>query len=421
MAVISLYLDSRKKNKTGLYPVKVAVRNGNTSYFIPTNVKVSPDNWNGGVVVGTKNDRQLNKLLENKVGLLRLKLVSVSSTVNVGKLTARELAALIDDGVELPESKETAKGLVRPFFEGFISGKKKTSTREVYSLTLRTLERFCESRPPVLGSLRFKDISYKWLCELDGWMLERGNAVNTRSIHMRNVRAVYNEAVKTGSADFGDYPFRMFRIKSEDTVKRSLSVEELRSLRDYPCEEHLRKWVDVFFISFYLCGINMADLLELPPMERGERLVYRRSKTGVLCEMDVPPEAWELIDRYRGKERLLLFGERYADRKSFIHRMNGGLQSVGEVSLAPVVASNGAAHKKKERKPLFPALTSYWARHTWATVAADLDIPDAVIDAALGHKSPYRMTDIYVRRNAKKVDAAVRRVIDYVNGTDNPE
>ena len=53
--------------------------------------------------------------------------------------------------------------------------------------------------------------------------------------------------------------------------------------------------------------------------------------------------------------------------------------------------------------------------HTWATIAADIDIPDAVIDMALGHKSPYPMTDIYVRRNQKKVDEAVRAVIDYIN------
>ena len=50
-----------------------------------------------------------------------------------------------------------------------------------------------------------------------------------------------------------------------------------------------------------------------------------------------------------------------------------------------------------------------------ATIAADIDIPDAVIDMALGHKSPYPMTDIYVRRNQKKVDEAVMAVIDYVN------
>jgi hypothetical protein len=51
-----------------------------------------------------------------------------------------------------------------------------------------------------------------------------------------------------------------------------------------------------------------------------------------------------------------------------------------------------------------------------AASASELDVPDAVIDAALGHKSPYPMADIYIGRNAKKVDEVVRRVIDYVKG-----
>jgi integrase len=88
------------------------------------------------------------------------------------------------------------------------------------------------------------------------------------------------------------------------------------------------------------------------------------------------------------------------------------------LSYINVVARNGAAHPKKVVRPLFPNLTTYWARHTWATIAADLDIPDAVIDAALGHRSPYRMSEIYIKRNAKKVDAAIRKVIDYVNSND---
>ena len=240
--------------------------------------------------------------------------------------------------------------------------------------------------------------------------------MNTRSVHMRNVRTLYNEAIRMGWIGQGDYPFRAFRIKNEDTEKRSLGVEQLRELRDFECEEHMRKYVDVFFISFYLAGINMVDLLSLPHIPKDGVVKYRRSKTGVLCQVTVPNEARLLIDKYRGKEHMLCFGEQYKNYKDFLHRMNENLGKVGEVYYTYMMASNGARHKVKNHRPLFPGLTSYWARHTWATIAAEIDVPDAVIDAALGHKSMYRMTDIYVKRNAKKVDEAVRMVINYVNG-----
>ena len=56
----------------------------------------------------------------------------------------------------------------------------------------------------------------------------------------------------------------------------------------------------------------------------------------------------------------------------------------------------------------------YWARHTWATVAAELDVPDAVIDMALGHKLS-GMSAVYIKRNNNKVVEANRKVIDFVH------
>ena len=69
---------------------------------------------------------------------------------------------------------------------------------------------------------------------------------------------------------------------------------------------------------------------------------------------------------------------------------------------------------KKERKPLFPDISTYWARHTWATIAASLDIPKETISAALGHEIGSRVTSIYIDFDQKKVDEANRKVMDYV-------
>ena len=71
-------------------------------------------------------------------------------------------------------------------------------------------------------------------------------------------------------------------------------------------------------------------------------------------------------------------------------------------------------HGKKYREPLYPQLTMYWARHTWATIAASLDIPKETIAAALGHGGN-TVTDIYIDFDQKKVDEANRKVIDHVS------
>ena len=69
---------------------------------------------------------------------------------------------------------------------------------------------------------------------------------------------------------------------------------------------------------------------------------------------------------------------------------------------------------KKIIEPYFPELSGYWARHTWATIAAQLDIPKETIAAALGHSSG-SVTDIYIDFDKRKIDEANRRVIDFVN------
>lgn len=65
----------------------------------------------------------------------------------------------------------------------------------------------------------------------------------------------------------------------------------------------------------------------------------------------------------------------------------------------------------------FPGLTTYWARHTWATIASELDIPIETIGLALGHKVGSSVTNIYIRYNPAKIDDANRKVIDYVSHT----
>ena len=64
--------------------------------------------------------------------------------------------------------------------------------------------------------------------------------------------------------------------------------------------------------------------------------------------------------------------------------------------------------------PAFKGLTTYWARHTWATIAAELDIPKETIAAALGHSIGNPVTSIYINFNTHKIDEANRRVLDYV-------
>ena len=67
MATISAYLDNRKKSKTGMYKIRICVRSKNTAGYIPTNILIKEKNWHEGRIVGTTQDKQLNKMVVHEI------------------------------------------------------------------------------------------------------------------------------------------------------------------------------------------------------------------------------------------------------------------------------------------------------------------------------------------------------------------
>lgn len=418
---IKWYLDLRRTSDEGKGRLYMVIYNNGTAAQIATGLMLHKNEFEAGKVVGVPMAGKLTQMIGIKRAKLQLDIEELAvSGYELDKMKAAEIKKAVmakreNDGEEgngegKGAGSEAAFGT---FAEKFIARRGKEKTRQVYEMTLRKMGGYCD-----VGRLRFADISVGWLRDFEQWLGETCS-VNTRGIHLRNIRAVMNAAIDEGVVPADLYPFRRFKIKKEETMKRSLSVGDLRRLRDYPCEGWQRKYVDVFMLSFYLAGINLVDLMGLPPLGADGVIRYRRSKTGVLCQLSVPPEARAIIERYRGERHLLWFGERLKPGAEgwhdWLHRFNEGLQKVGPSGYMYVRRKGqcGGKQRVKVYNALFPELTSYWARHTWATLAAEIDVPDAVIDAALGHRSPCRMADIYIRRDARKVDEAVRRVIEY--------
>lgn len=314
------------------------------------------------------------------------------------------MEALLGEKKETPIDSESKshKGNFVQFFKTHAESYLKRSTRESNEYTLSCMRKFT---PANLDLLNFEDINYSWLSDFDRFMEKSGLSQNTRRIHFANIRAAINEAYKRELTDCD--PFRRFRLKTEKTAKRSMPVDELRQLFDYSTEPHTVYYRDMFKLIFMLIGINTVDLYGLKDITKEGRIEYKRAKTGRLYSIKVEPEALEIIEKYKGTSALLNIADKYKDHRYFRRDTNDALRLIGEVKR---VGRGG----KKEYKPLWPELTTYWARHTWATLAADLDIPDATISLALGHSGENRVTDIYIKRNQKKVDVANRRVLDWV-------
>ena len=203
------------------------------------------------------------------------------------------------------------------------------------------------------------------------------------------------------------YPFRRFKIRPEPTRKRALSVEDLRKLFDYPVEPYAELYRDMLKLMFMLIGINTVDLHRIKTITKDGRIEYKRAKTGRLYSIKVEPEAMEVIKKYKGEKGLLCIADRWSDSRNFRHQCNKALQRIGEVE------RKGRGGKKIITSE-FPDITTYWARHSWATIAYSIGISKDIIAQALGHSDGHDTTNIYINEDLSKVDEANRKVLEWV-------
>lgn len=339
-----------------------------------------------------------NLLIQAELTRARNLLLSLQLAGKAGSILPARFKALFAAG-----ETDGEVGTFTGFFRSFIE-RKTGRTREIYQNTLDKIVRLHGEEVP------FDAVNHAWLeafdrsmrtsdiCNGRGEVLRTGLTTNARAIHLRNIRAVFNKAIDEEVIGLELYPFRRFKIEKERTRKRAVSLTQLRALFDYPCETAAEEWaVDVSRLIFYLIGINTVDLFHLEEYDGGY-IHYRRAKTGTLYSIKVEPETAALLEKYRGREHLLNFRERFKRIQSFKTKINQTLKGIAS------------------KDPRIPVMTSYTFRHTWATLAAELDIPKETIAAGLGHAQNATVTDVYIDFNRKKVDAANRRVLDYVAG-----
>lgn len=305
------------------------------------------------------------------------------------------------------------KNAISVFIEDYMRRKSKTAQRNtiiLYQTVIKHLQTFDAD----FATRTFEQLDYVYLSNFDEYLTALGVSGNTRCVYFARLRAICNDAFKREVTDA--LPFRRFNaIKQQPTRKRNIPPSVLYNLyrvnlQGAPsCVRYSR---DMFLLSFMLIGINMRDLVALKyeniitDTDGYKRLVYNRAKTGREYNILIPAEALAIIDQYAqtSGEYLLKVSPR-TNHNSDLHDKACALHQM---------MSRGLRTLAK----LFPELnlptdiTSYFARHSWATIAASLDIPRDTIAHALGHGNN-TVTDIYIDFDLGKVDDANRRVLDY--------
>lgn len=392
MASISLKLDRRRATARGLYPIQFLLSSKGKVTTIGTGVNIRPEHWNGevnkAVLPKCPNARAINESIES---LFFKYTNTLRNLENDGKLVGKSVTEIKKLLVEVRSG--SSKESLTDYFSRYAESRRTEKSREVYRYTLKTIRAFDNEEVP------FEKVNVIWLKAFDAHLEKQGVGINTRAIHFRNLRAVFNSAINEDLIGLEYYPFRKFKIASSRKDKEALTEEQLQRLIAYDTPYPFRRTArDLFLLSFYMCGMNLVDLYHLDRLREGRAHFIRTKTSGKNINpvsILVQPEAAEIIARYAGAEHVLRFIEERATYDTFIHQVQRALR-----------------HIAKELG--IEGLTFYWARYTWATLADKLGISEKEISKGLGHVDTSIAGKFYISYDWTKVDRANRTVLDYI-------
>ena len=239
------------------------------------------------------------------------------------------------------------------------------------------------------------DVTDTWLNAYIIHGQENGNlSLNSIDSYFRVLRAVYNKTVKKHSIPIGaNHPFSDIRISVPATLKRSLAKEGIWKIinLEFSIRKELCKARDLFLFLFYARGMCFVDVFDLCyDSINGEYISYRRSKTSAPLQVKIIDEMREIIDRYREVDNPYLF--------PFLRRNQYNGKGISEKSALKRINRQLA----KIGKMVGLKLTTYVARHTWASLMEECGESIAIISQGMGHCSE-RTTKTYLKGIASRV------------------
>ena len=253
----------------------------------------------------------------------------------------------------------------------------------------------------------FSDIDVAWLKKYELWMKEQNLSVSTISTRVRHLRAVFNLAIAEHSIKNDCYPFRNYKVSklNKQTPKRAIAKKDVMRIMGYQGKSEMECLaIDVFVFSYLNAGINFIDIAKLKHSNIVEsHLIYNREKTKKLINVPLQPKALEIIAKYQSDKSPYLFPILSPFHKTEVQIAN---------RLHKVLAKVNKHLKEIGEKLNLPIpLTTYVARHSYATVLKRAGVSTSIISESLGHSSE-RVTQIYLDSfDNEQIDEAMKSLL----------
>ena len=379
-----------KKLSNDEYPLMMRITKDRKRKYVSLGISMNPDHWDfmkGKPKPNCPNKDLILNIIDKKTMEYRKQLLefqNIEKDFSVQKLV---------DSVNKPLKRKRVETLFLEVIEQ-MKQEKRIGNANFYKFALNSMKTFNNGSMDI----PFAEIDVIWLKKYESWMKGNGNAINTMGVRFRALRAIYNLAIEQKIIKKEYYPFEDFKVSKlkESTNKRAIPKEDIQKIMNFDVKKitkyHsplLELSRDVFLFSYLCCGINFIDIAHLKHSNiRNNRIIYSRHKTGKSINFPLQSIAIELIKKYGNQEREYIFPilnekvhvtelQQHYRIQKIIKKVNKWLKVIAE------------------KAGIESDLTTYVARHSYATVLKRSGVNIALIGETLGH-SDLKTIQIYL-------------------------
>lgn len=369
---VATFLDTRRALATGEYPVRIRVTYRRTRSYYQTGKSMSIDDWENINIARSHLLLSIRKDIENTFGLIRNAVEDLTSKgcFSIGSLNMR-----------FKQSGATTVNTAIRIREDGLRDNAQIGTADILHSLLKIIQKFSQRE------VQYEDVTIAWLNRFEEFMRSDGKSQTTIAIYLRALRGIFNQARSEGVVREAQYPFGRgrYEIQEGEGRKMALSLEQIGQIAKY--EDGLTattKYRD-YWLFLYLCnGINVADFVKLRyrDIQDGEicyvrQKTERRTKTRKVIRAILVAQMQSIIDRWGNEVK----------PNNFIFPIFTGEETPAEQKYKTNFITSLINRKMRQiGKTLeFGSISTYTARHSFATVLKRSGASIAFISESLGH------------------------------------
>lgn len=402
-ATINVVCYKWKTLANGESPLMVRVAKGGKRTMQSLGISVNPKYWDftrNKPKSNCPNKEYIQKIILDKQRELQQRMLELN--MEHKEYTTTTLLNNENTKLELKTVSEFYQELIEQY-----TREDKCGNRLIYKGSFNSLKVFTNGKLDIL----FNEIDIAWLNKYEKWLRSKGNRETTISLLFRTLRSTYNKAIKAKCARKSDYPFDDYKINKFDTTtqKRAIAKTDVlkftTEVQPIGKQQYMELSKDIFVFSYLCGGINFTDIANLTNENiQNGRLHYIRQKTKKLIKIGIPQEVMQLIEKYSEESKGYLFPILNSKiHKTALQKQNRIHKILGKVNKnLKLLAANLGVEAN---------ITTYVARHSFASVLKKSGVNIALISEALGH-SDLATTQIYLDSfDNEQVDEAMKNLL----------